>query len=322
MKTDFKNMCQVLLEAKTIALVGHIRPDGDAVGSCITLMHALKDRGKLRVDVFFDDEIPENFCYMPGYEELKRYPTGVADRYDLLVTLDCSSEDRLGACAELRDHASKVIVFDHHLNNGIAADISILNPQRASTGEMLFEFLVMCDFEITKDMAVALYTSVSTDTGCFMHSNTTSFSHFVAGELIKKGINLDSINYNNFKLYDRKIIPGLAYMLEHMQFLYDGRICIAHLPYEIIKKYDLVDRHEFKKYPAEASGVKIGVIMSEVEPGTFHVSLRSMGMINVAEAAEALGGGGHRNASGLTMQGTYTEAVTTLLPYLEKLLGL
>jgi len=316
MKSNFGKTLQLLKQANTVAIAGHIRPDGDSIGSSMALRYALLGMGKKAVDVFTDDSIPDNFDYLHDFDKIrdsKYIDNNPWREYDLFIILDSSTEDRIGKCTQLRAHAKKVLVIDHHQNTRIEGDEVVTNSQRAATGEMLYELFTENNIEINRDIATALYTAMATDTGCFVHVNTTSYAHRAAAELIDKGIDLNAINYNNFKVYNRNIIPGLAYALRNMKFFLNDQAAVVYTPLKIIKKHNLGEIHQFKKFASEADGVRVGVIVAERQKGVFNVSLRSHGNVNVAAVAEHFGGGGHKNASGFIITGKYKKVLKDIL---------
>jgi len=323
MKTNFGNMYNIIKGAKSAAIIGHISPDGDCIGSCVALRLAFLQMGKT-ADIFIDDEIPETFSYMKDFDKVygKDYISGNAwKKYDLLVMLDTSTDDdRIGRCAELRANAKKLLVVDHHENTSIKADVVVANTGRGSVCSILYEFFIENKIEITAEIAAALYTGVATDTGCFVHA-TNAFTHEVAAALIDTGIDVDMINYENFKIYDRKIIPVLGFALKNMKFFVNGEVAVIYLPYAIVKKYDLSsDMWQFKKYASEASGVRVGIVLTEKQPGEFVVSMRSHRSENVAAVAESYGGGGHKRAAGCIIRGKYNKVLKELLVRVTKCL--
>lgn len=336
MKTDFKTMNELLKGADTFAIACHIRPDGDTLGSAISLRLALLNMGKKTVDIFVDDLVPATFSYLDDFDKIidktaidempwLNHEQGGQDSrsYDLFVILDASTEDRIGRCTELRRICKKVLVVDHHVKTHINdKSVVVTNSNHVAVGSMLYEFFTQYKIEITREMATALYTAIATDTGCFMQANTDVYSHVAAGALIEKGIDLETINYNNFRLYNRKIIPGLAYALRKMKFFSDGEIAFISMPYKVIQKYQIgSELHQYKKYASEASGVRVGVVITERKKGEFNISLRSQGNVNMAAVAEAFGGGGHKNAAGFTVKGKHKQVFKDVLIQLQKSLA-
>lgn len=323
MKTDFKTMNQLLKDAKTVAIVCHIRPDGDSIGSSVALRLALLGMGKKTADIFVDDFVPETFSYLTGIDQIKDktfIDNNPWQKYDLMVIIDSSTEDRIARCTQLRGYVKKVLVIDHHKKTYINGEsVAVTNAEAVAVGAMLYEYFTEHKIEITRDMATALYTSIATDTGCFMQANTDSYSHAAAAVLIAKGIDLESINYNNFKLYCRNLIPGLAYALRKIEFFNDGAIALVFLSHKVIQKYNLADElNQFKKYVSEASGVRVGIVISEKTKGEFNISLRSNGDLNMAGVAEFFGGGGHKNAAGFSVQGKYKRILHDILTQVQK----
>jgi phosphoesterase RecJ-like protein len=322
MSKQYKKLYELLSGAKTAAIVGHIRPDGDCIGSAVALKLALQGAlGFGAADIYIDGEITSNFSYMPCFADIKTVlPAGEAyPEYDVLVVLDCNDENRLGVFAELRKHAAKVVIIDHHLTTFVDGDIVIADKTKASVGEILFDFFTQYKIEITKDIATALYTSVSSDTGCFLFPNTTSFTHIVAAALIAKGIDLEQINYYNFRVYESKDIMSLIFVLKSIRLFAGKQIAMVHLPYSAIRRFKFEEdiRHKAQKHMGDISGVKASVLLSEWERGVYHVSLRSHGDTNVGDVATVFGGGGHRNASGFEIKGPFAKVWKDILQKLE-----
>ncbi|MCL2846928.1 MAG: bifunctional oligoribonuclease/PAP phosphatase NrnA [Firmicutes bacterium] len=320
MNNSFAKMHQTLSEAQSVAITMHVRPDGDSLGSSAALRMMLLSMGK-RVDVFFDGEVPNNLLYIEGVETFIPAGTDFDDStiYDVLIVLDTNEAARIGAWQTLLDRAKRVIVFDHHLNPTLDAYLLITNPLRASVGEMMFEYMTDQKVEITTPMAEALYTAVSSDTGCFLFPNTTSYTHHVASELMKTNINVATINYSNFREYDPKQISALMEVLRQIKFLAAGKIAVTYLNYKMVKKYkfDHETRHRFQRYATDAQGVRVSIFLTEMERDVFNISLRSHGNVNVAEIAATFGGGGHKNAAGVTMEGRYKNVIKKLVERVE-----
>ena len=322
-KTDFKNAFKLLNEAKSIAIVGHIRPDGDCIGCCSVMRQWFLSQKK-RADVYIDGIIPETLNYIAGVGEFKTdiQNLNIADLppYDLLLFVDTGDDKRIGECNILRQLSKRTLCIDHHLNNSVTCDTLVLNSDMASCGEIIYELLTQNNVKITKDMATALFTSVSSDTGCFLYPNTTSNTHMVAAALMTKGIDREMIMYYNFRVYDPKLIRGLLLVLKNIRFTSSGRIAITHLSNKFCRRYDFdhEERHKFQKYAIDAQGVRASVFLTESQPKQYHISLRSHGNINMAAVAEKYKGGGHKNAAGCTINGKYKNFIANLISNVEK----
>ena len=313
-------MHKMIVDAGTVAIASHCRPDGDSLGSAVALRLALLGMGKKTVDIFIDDVIPKKMSYLADIQKVESPLDIRADmKYNLLIILDTSSEDRIGKSTELRGIAEKVLCIDHHMNNRIEADERVVDEGSAATGEILFSYFTQNKITITEKMAEALYTSLATDTGCFMHPNTTSSTHAATSELMKIGANTAHVNYVNFKVYDRRSINGVAYVMSNIRFFCDGKIATVYIPFKIMRKYNLKDDTDrLKNVVCEASGVRVGAFISEEVRGILHVSLRSHGEVDVAAVAGKFNGGGHKNASGFVFKGKHKDLRKQIIARLKE----
>jgi len=312
-KTEFSKMYNMIADAQKIAITMHVRPDGDSIGTAAALCFAYPDK---EIHVYVDGEVPQSLEYI----KLPITQLDDENEYDLLIVIDACEEHRLGENSVLIKKSKKVIVFDHHLNPTMKCDILVSDPERASCAEIMFEYFNHNKIKITKQMAEALYTGVSSDTGCFLFPNTTAFTHYVASELFKIGIDAAGINYLNFRVYDPKKLSGLLRILDNIKFLSEGRIAVTVLDYKLVQRYSFKhdERHRFSRYATDASGVVVSLFLTEAEPGEYNVSLRGNGSVNVAEIASRFGGGGHHNAAGLRINGKQRHVVKELVQEVEK----
>jgi phosphoesterase RecJ-like protein len=195
------------------------------------------------------------------------------DRYDVLFVLDLNEEKRLGELEYLIGRADKIIVIDHHINPTIKADVLISMPDKASTGEIIFGCIEIAKLPITKEIATALYTSIACDSGCFLFANTTTYTHYVAQQLMRFGIDIEMINFKNFREYNRGFIPVIVYVLRTMKFACGGRVAISVLPYHKVKKWNLSheSRHSFFKYTTDGNGVVASMFITELTKGEFNI---------------------------------------------------
>ncbi len=321
LQAEVENIKKMINHAKNIAVVGHHNPDGDCIGCCVAMSEWLTNKGK-NVSIYADGDIPEKFFYMPKAKEFNLHPEN--EHFDLLIVLDLSDADRLGAWRDLPTKSDKIIVIDHHEKPSFKkADILVDMPQYASCGEIIYELLELLKVKISFEMATALYTSIICDTGCFLFSNTTTNTHHVAEALMQKHkIDIENINFKNFRAYDRRNIPVISYVLKNVQFEFGGRLSIAVLPYKAVKKWNLnyESRHGLFKYVTDANGVTCSIFITELAKGEFNVSLRSLGTIDVAKIAQKLNGGGHHNASGATYKGQLKNLKKILIAEFAKVL--
>ncbi|MDR1917940.1 MAG: bifunctional oligoribonuclease/PAP phosphatase NrnA [Christensenellaceae bacterium] len=307
--------------ATTFAVVGHTHPDGDCIGCCVAVAEILTNAGKT-VSVFADGRISEKFSYLPTTKQFNAAEP--ADHYDVLFIVDLNETSRLGKWEFLTERADKIIVLDHHIKPTIKPTVLISMPERASTGEIVFNCIELLGNKklLTKTVAEALYTSITCDTGCFLFANTTKYTHYVAERLMEFDIDIETINFKNFREYNRRFIPIVAYVLNTMKFEFGGRLAISVLPFAKVQKWGLThdERHSFFKYTTDGNGVVASIFITELKKGEFNISLRSLGDINVSSIARTFGGGGHKNASGATMVGKKKTILKQLLAEFAKVI--
>ncbi|MCH4192306.1 MAG: bifunctional oligoribonuclease/PAP phosphatase NrnA [Butyrivibrio sp.] len=307
----------VIGDARTIGISGHVRPDGDCIGSCMGMyLYLRKTYPQIRVDVFLQ-EIPEIYKFIKDSDQIRSdYSTDV-DRYDLFIALDAGKE-RLGEAERFFDAAVKTVNIDHHVSNSGTGDENYIVPQASSASELVTDVIDMGRMD--EDIAEALYMGIICDTGVFKYSNTSPKTMKVGAELISYGFDfgrlIDSVFYE--KTYNQNQILGRA-LLESTLFM-NGR-CIA----------SAVTRQTMEFYQAKSSdlegivsqlmltsGVDCAIFMYETGTQEFKVSLRSGGSVNVAEIAQLFGGGGHARAAGCTMNGTVYDVINNLSRYIEQ----
>ncbi len=304
----------MISDAQVIAVAGHYNPDGDCIGCCAAVAEALESQGK-EVSIFVDGETSDKFSYIRKLKDFNLHAD--KDHFDLLIVLDLNDPSRLGVWSDLPAKSDKVIVLDHHRNPLFdQCDLLIDLPEYASTGEIIYRIFEILKVKITQEIATALYTSIACDTGCFLFSNTTAYTHHVVESLMQQQkIDIETINFRNFRAYDRRNIPLISYVLKNMRFAFDGKLSIAILPYKVVKKWDLnhESRHGLFKYATDVNGTISSIFLTELKKGEYNVSLRSLGDIDVARIAQVIGGGGHKNASGATYKGSLKQLLKVLL---------
>jgi phosphoesterase RecJ-like protein len=212
--TDMKEALDTIYKADNILILPHILPDGDTVGSSIALYLALKKIGK-RPFILLDEELPYNIQFLPCEYILNRIDEPL--RFDLTISIDCSDMDRLGARNEYIHKAKNSLNIDHHITNTYFADINVVDPKAAATGEIVYFFIKNLGVPITKDIATCLYTALSTDTGSFKYDNTSAQTHRIVAELFEKNIDLNFVTtqvYQNKPLHKVMLLSEVLNTLE------------------------------------------------------------------------------------------------------------
>lgn len=315
--SDFMKAVQ---EADTIAIAGHMRPDGDCVGACMGLYGYIKSNYPDKAVTVYLEEFPEAFDYLRE-EQAFLEVCGQGESYDLFIALDCGDEERLGEVLQVMKRAKHVFCVDHHITNTQFAEENFVFPESSSTSQILYTF--MEDEKINYETACALYTGIVHDTGVFKHSCTTSETMRIAGKLMDKGIPFGKIIDGSFymKSYKQLQIMGRC-LLESVRIL-DGR-CI----FSVVRK-SVMDFYNAKPSDLDGvidqmrttEGIEVAILLDEREPGEYKVSMRSNELVDVSSIARFFGGGGHVKAAGCTIEGAAFDVINNLTLHIEKQLG-
>lgn len=301
----------------TVAIAGHVRPDGDCVGSCMGLYLYLKENyPDIAADVYLEQPGAQ-FSFLSCFEEIKTvYQTGKV--YDLLITLDVSDKNRIGVAEEAYETAKKRVCIDHHISNRGLGDINEIRPDASSTCEVLYTLLE--EEKVSKAVAEAIYTGMVHDTGVFQYSCTSPETMRIAAKLMEKGIPFTKIVEESFyeKTYVQNQILGRCLMESIL--LMDGKCVIGVVKKKMMDFYHVEpkDLDGIVQQLRIIKGVEVAIFIYEVKPQEFKVSLRSKGKVNVNKVASYFGGGGHVLAAGCTFHGSVYDVMNNLLEIIEK----
>jgi len=312
-----KNFKSQLDGVKTAAIAGHIRPDGDCVGSCLATYNYIKQTYP-QIDVtLYLEEIPNKFKFLAGADEIV-HSIEEEKEYDLFIAQDCGDAARLGSAAALFAKAKKTVCIDHHISNDSFADVNHIFPDASSTSELVFGLIG--EENLTKEIAECIYLGIVHDTGVFQYSCTSSKTMEIAGKLMEQGIDYTKIIDDTFytKTFEQNQILGKA-LLSGRRFA-DGRIIASVVTAEDMETYHVLPKHldGIVNQLRITRGVEAAVFLYESEDGTYKVSTRSNGQIDVAALAMKFGGGGHRQAAGFSMKGKPWEIISVIVSEIEK----
>lgn len=305
-----------LKTAKTIAISGHVRPDGDCVGAVMGLyLYLKKSLPQVQTDVYLEKP-SDIFGCIQGIDDIKSdFVTDI--KYDVFLMLDCNAE-RLGGAEAIFKRALKRINIDHHISNLGDGDINIIEPDASSTCELLFGLLD--EDKIDEEIAKALYIGIVHDTGVFRYSNTSPETLNLAAKLIKFGFDFPKLIDETFyeKTYVQSQIMGRA-ILESIRFL-NGKCIVSMVDRKMMNFYQVgpSDLDGIVNQLRIVKGVECAIFMYEVKSMEYKVSLRSNGLVDVASIAVKFGGGGHVRAAGCSMKGTYHDTINNLAVHIEE----
>nr|WP_027870178.1 bifunctional oligoribonuclease/PAP phosphatase NrnA [[Eubacterium] cellulosolvens] len=301
---------------RTVAIAGHVNPDGDCVGSCMATYLYLRDNfPEIEADVYLEHFKPE-FRFI---EEIDNVKSRLMDKdYDLLILLDISSKDRIGVAGSLTEKAGKVLCFDHHVTNREQYTWLINDPQASSASEVVYRF--MDPEKISEKCAEAIYMGIVHDTGVFQYSCTSPETMRIAADLMEKGVPfnkiIDRTYYQKTSLQNQLLARTL---MESIQ-MFGGKLIIGYLKNRDINFYGATstDMDGIVSQLRNTAGVEVAIFMYEKESGVFKVSLRSSEKVDVSAIAQKFGGGGHVRAAGCVMQGSVYDVINNLTLYLER----
>ncbi|MGI6093870.1 MAG: DHH family phosphoesterase [Lachnospiraceae bacterium] len=304
-------------KAQTIAIAGHIRPDGDCIGSCMGLyLYLLKNYPAKEVSVYLE-EPREGFGFIKCLQDIKTVCPADAG-FDLIVILDASTEDRVGVLAPVLKHASHTLCIDHHISNTGYAKENIICGEMSSASEVLFG-LLEAD-KIDADIAAPIYMGIAHDTGVFQFSSTTAKTMETAGILMSKGIDFTGILDESFysKSYNQNRILG--YCLQNSSLFLADRCIVSKVSLKDMEAYEVTakDLDGIVSQLRMTRGVEAAIFMYETKEKEYKVSLRSNGKVDVNKVAGCFGGGGHILAAGCTGQGTYEQVLNRLLEEIKR----
>lgn len=292
-------LMDAIAKADTVAIGGHVRPDGDCVGSCLALYNYMLDNFGMAPDVYLEP-IPESYQRVRGFDKV------ISDfsedkSYDLFIVFDCSEKGRLGDAVKYFEQAKHTVCIDHHISQSTFADENQILSEASSASEVLYDFLD--PDKISLETADCLYMGMMCDTGCFKYSCTSEKTMRIAGKLISIGVNtskmMDEIFYQ--KTYKQNLLLGRCLLNSHLEL--DGKCIMCSVPLSLLDEYEaassdlegIIDQMRLTK------GVEVAVLMTENKEGQWKLSLRSCEYVDVQKIVSVYGGGGHVHAAGATV---------------------
>jgi phosphoesterase RecJ-like protein len=290
-------------KSRRLCVVGHIRPDGDCIGSQLAVTLALRDLGK-SVVCWNQDPVPDKYAFMDP-EKLFQAPRR-GQQFDTVIATDCASYERLGKVGKVITQRKLLINIDHHLSNTKYGDINWISAREASSGELIYRLLKVAGWKITPQIADCLFTAVSTDTGSFQYSTTKPVTYHTAGELVKLGANLELICDEVYQSYPLSRMRLLQHVYNKFRLTHDNQIAYLWLKQKDFTRTG-ADRSETEgliDHIRAIAPVVVAIVFEELEPDVTRISLRSKDpKINVNEIAAIFGGGGHSAAAGARIVG-------------------
>ena len=294
-----------LIENKQkFGITTHIKPDGDGVGSSLGLCWLLRSLGK-SAEVIVRGDIPLAYRALPGADEIRNIDT-IDDDYDAVFVIECSDLRRPGIDGL---DTQFTVNIDHHATSEHFGTVNWIDSTASAVGEMIYNLVKAIGGRVTREIAECVYMALVTDTGSFHFSNTTDRTLKVASELIKAGARPASISEAVYNNYPWSRIELMRQVLATVKRDESGKVASMRQTLRMREEAGAVDgdNNGFVNIPLAARDILACVYMREVGEQVYRVSLRSKGDINVAKVAERWGGGGHRNAAGLRIEGDWDD---------------
>ena len=316
-----------LKKSKRILIASHIHPDGDAIGSLISLGLALQE-SKKQVRAYNESPIPAIYQFLPSLH-LINDTIGDISEYDTAIILDCSDFHRIGNAAVDVSKIPTIINIDHHITNTRFGNLQYIDPAASSTCEMIYKLITAMDtVPIDKGMAYSIYTGIMTDTGSFKFANTTPKAFEISYKMVQLGAVPHKVAHHIYETISLNRIKLLNMLFDSIELSHNGKLSIMTLTQNMLQTTGtmLEDVNGLINYAKQIENVKMAALLFERKrkPGKkhishFHVSLRSDGAVNVAAIATSFGGGGHQNASGFDIQATLPDLKRTIFYYSKNL---
>jgi len=310
-------LLELIEQRERFFVTSHARPDGDALGSALGVMYLLEAMGK-QVVVGFSDPIPAVYRWMPGIERIQGR---LCEFPDAAIVLECDRVERTGFAPDdfAAMQAGLTINIDHHLSGRPFADFNWIDPEACAVGAMVYDLAVASGVTISPEMATCLYTAVLTDTGSFTYPSTVASTFALAHHLVDSGADASAIARQVYFSNPEGKIRALGAALTTMKI--ENGVAWAWITEEQMERAGAVveDCEGIVNSLSGIADVEVAIFLRELPPGDeFRLSLRSRGNIDVAEVASRFGGGGHRNASGCTLEGPLDSAIGRMLEELGR----
>ena len=300
-----------LKEHDNFEILTHAYPDGDTLGSGFALCLALQQMGKnARV---ITTNVPSKFLYLLNGVKHQSFEA------ETIVSTDVASDSLLGS--NMGTYIGRVdLCIDHHGSNNFTAKEKYVESNAAANCEIIYKILVELGVNFTEEMADCLYTGISTDTGCFRYTNTTSDTMRITASLMDLGCNSAYINKVMFETKSKEKIQLEHAVYDTIEYCANGKCAIIYTTLEMLKRLDVGDdeMEGLASIPRQIEGVLIGITMREKDGGFFKISVRTNDNINASDFCSQFNGGGHPAAAGCTIEGSLNEVKAKLKKAVEK----
>jgi phosphoesterase RecJ-like protein len=306
-----------ILSAERIIIIGHTNPDGDSIGALLSLGLGLESIGK-EVHMVCHDQIPKKYKNLPGISQVVKSSN---HNFDLAIAVDCGSKEMIGPAYEIVKKANQILEIDHHRSRIPFGDISFVDPDASSAGELVYELLLDLEIPITTDIAQNILTSILVETNSFRLPAIRPRTFELCADLLRTGVNFHKLAESVYWVTSKETALLSGICLSRCKFSFDGQIAWSMIYRKDLKKIGATDADAdpITEKLRSIQGVKIAILIRENSHNQLRISIRSKDGINVSAIAEKFGGGGHLSAAGCTIP-KKKSYLTTLIKQAETVL--
>ncbi len=314
-KEDLAKAAALIAGADIVALACHVGPDGDALGSMLALHHVLRAAGRNSVAAFAGPQVVgDHYRELPGLDRLTP-PEKFPAEPEVMVTLDCGSIDRLGALAESARAAKELVVIDHHVSNTRFGSVQLVDAGAAASAVVTARLIAALGLPLTNDAAVCLYAGLVCDTGRFQYESTGAEAFDLARSLLDFDVPIARLNRTLFDEHRLAYLRLVGEVLGRAELVEPTAFIWAAVTQEDLSRYGVSfeETEGLIDFLRQAREAEVSCVLKEAPDGTFRVSLRSLGAVDVSSVAARHAGGGHRFAAGFTATGPPEAVVERIL---------
>lgn len=313
-----EELLKIIDNAGTIIVLTHIAPDGDALGSAFALGLAFEAYGR-KTYVYLEEPVPRMLDFLPGQHLITN---NLEEVCDLAVCVDTSDNSRLGKGSRIYGDALKKIVIDHHTTNNMEADGLWIDKEASAAGEMVYKLIKAMNVQLNRNIAVNLYTAIATDTGGFRYSNTRPESHIITAELLTYDIPFADIAKKVFDTISYSKMSLMKKAMQNLTLYFGGKVAVSWLMNDDIISVNAQpdDFEGLVNIGRNLEGVEVSLFLREEKPNHYKGSLRANDYVDVAKISGVFSGGGHKRASGFSVDGSLDENIKRVLAEIEKVL--
>ncbi|MCD6527651.1 MAG: bifunctional oligoribonuclease/PAP phosphatase NrnA [Desulfuromonas sp.] len=308
-----------IVQGQRFLIAAHEGPDGDALASTLALTNALREMGK-DVVAYNVDGVPEKFIFLPGAETVVNC-LAEKDQFDVIFVLDVGELSR--AQLDARRRSPVLINVDHHPFSEDFGDIYLVDDKASATAAVLYRVLRACDYTISENVALCIYTAILSDTGSFRYSNADPESFAIAGEMVNLGVDPWYVAGGLYESQEVERLQLLGLSLNTLRVSDCGRYAAMTVMQQMLDEIGVGAEFSdsFVNYPRSINGVEVALFFRQLDGESFKLGMRSKGLVDVGALARELGGGGHHNAAGAVVKGTLDEVHEFVFSRLDQLLS-